>query len=45
MINRSVERMYGWWILASAPNAQVLLYLHQNNWFLLYMLDITIQQK
>ena len=25
-----VERMHGWWIPASKPNAQVLLYLHGN---------------
>jgi hypothetical protein len=25
-----VERMHGWWIPASRPNAQVLLYLHGN---------------
>ena len=25
-----VERMHGWWIPASQPNAQVLLYLHGN---------------
>ena len=28
--NKSVERIYGWWISAAEPDAKVLLYLHGN---------------